>query len=102
MVREKLRTATAVRGRAYDVVAHQQAAMPEQLLAPEPPADPETDDAEEPGRREALGLTALLSLRESCTDVEALDLTAERLRHMGARVHCSSRPSSRNRAPPFL
>ncbi|MFF8633656.1 hypothetical protein ACF052_05560 [Streptomyces pilosus] len=103
MVREKLRTATAtaVRGRAYDVVAHQQAAMPEQLLAPEP-ADPETDDAEEPGRHEALGLTALLSLRESRTDVEALDLTAERLRHMGARVHCSSRPGSRHRAPPFL
>ncbi|MFE9803760.1 hypothetical protein ACFYP6_33725 [Streptomyces goshikiensis] len=31
-VREKLRT-TVVRGRAYDVTAHQQAAMPEQLLA---------------------------------------------------------------------
>ncbi|MFH8293018.1 hypothetical protein [Streptomyces sp. NPDC018059] len=46
-------TATAMRGRAYDVVAHQQAAMPEQLLAPEP-ADPEHDDQEPdagPGRR---------------------------------------------------
>ncbi|WP_327180379.1 hypothetical protein OG599_34920 (plasmid) [Streptomyces sp. NBC_01335] len=45
VVREKLRTtsAIAVRGRAYDVVAHQQAAMPEQLLAPEP-ADSEHDD----------------------------------------------------------
>lgn len=44
MVREKLRTtATAVRGRAYDVVARRQAAMPEQMLAPEP-ADPEHDD----------------------------------------------------------
>ncbi|MEU8687612.1 hypothetical protein [Streptomyces sp. NPDC048665] len=34
--REKLRTTidAGVRGRAYDVVAHQQAAMPEQLLAP--------------------------------------------------------------------
>ncbi|MET9208241.1 relaxase domain-containing protein [Streptomyces bacillaris] len=32
VVREKLRTTTVVRGRAYDVVAHQQAAMPEQLL----------------------------------------------------------------------
>ncbi|WP_393052951.1 hypothetical protein [Streptomyces sp. LN549] len=30
---------------AYDVVAHQQAAMPEQLLAP-PAADPEDDDQE--------------------------------------------------------
>jgi hypothetical protein len=83
VVREKLRTtATAVRGRAYDVVAHQQAAMPEQLLAPEP-ADPEHDDQEQkPGRREAMDLTALRALRESRTDVEALDLTAERLRHL--------------------
>ncbi|MFE9367911.1 MobF family relaxase [Streptomyces sp. NPDC006978] len=83
-VREQLRAtaATAVRGRAYDVVAHQQAAMPEQLLAPEP-ADPEHDDQEdEPGRREALDLTALRALRDSRTDVEALDLTAERLRHL--------------------
>lgn len=38
VVQEKLRTATAtaVRGRVYDVVAHQHAAMPEQQLAPEP------------------------------------------------------------------
>ncbi|MFF6860245.1 MobF family relaxase [Streptomyces bacillaris] len=84
VVREQLRatTATAVRGRAHDVVAHQQAAMPEQLLPPEP-TDPEHDDQEdEPGRREALDLTALRALRESRTDVEALDLTAERLRHL--------------------
>ncbi|MFF2570973.1 hypothetical protein [Streptomyces sp. NPDC058084] len=79
---EKLRTttATAVRGRAYDVVTHQQAAMPEQLLAPEP-ADPD-DQEQKPGRREALDLTALRALRESRTDVEALDLAAERLRHL--------------------
>ncbi len=88
VVREKLRTttatATAVRGRAYDVVAHQQAAMPEQLLVP-PAADPEHDDQEpEAGRQEAIDLTALRALRESRTDVEALDLTAERLRHLGA------------------
>ncbi|MEW2577795.1 hypothetical protein [Streptomyces syringium] len=85
VVREKLRTttATAVWGGAYDVVAHQQAAMPEQLRAPEP-ADPEHDDQEqEPGRREALDLTAVRALRESRTDVEALDLNAERLRHLG-------------------
>lgn len=83
MVREKLRaTATVVRGRAYDVVAHQQAAMPEQLLAPEP-ADPEHDDQEQkPGRREAIDMTALRALRASRTDVEALDLTADRLRHL--------------------
>ncbi|MEU7649216.1 hypothetical protein [Streptomyces huasconensis] len=84
VVREKLRTTTdaAVRGRAYDVVAHQQAAMPEQLLAPEP-ADPEHDDhKQKPGRREAMDMTALRALRQSRTDVEALDLNAERLRHL--------------------
>ncbi|GGZ29907.1 hypothetical protein GCM10010300_85890 [Streptomyces olivaceoviridis] len=83
VVREKLRTAaTAVRGRAYDVVAHQQAAMPEQLLAPER-ADAERGEQEqEPGRREAMDMTALRALRESRTDVEALDLTAERLRRL--------------------
>ncbi|MFI1293333.1 MobF family relaxase [Streptomyces sp. NPDC020792] len=81
-VREKLRATVAPRGRAYDVVAHQQAAMPEQLLAPEP-ADPEYDDQEpEPGRQEAIDMTALRVLRESRTDVEALDLTADRLRRL--------------------
>ncbi|MFI6936793.1 hypothetical protein [Streptomyces sp. NPDC050287] len=58
-MREKLRTttATAVRGRAYDVVAHQQAAMREQLLPPAA-ADPERDDQEpEVGGREAIDLT---------------------------------------------
>ncbi|MFI8504501.1 MobF family relaxase [Streptomyces sp. NPDC085524] len=82
VVREKLRTATAVRGRAYDVVAHQQAAMPEQLLPPAA-ADPEHDDQEpEAGPTEAIDMTALRALRESRTDVEALDLTADRLRHL--------------------
>ncbi|MEU0984469.1 MobF family relaxase [Streptomyces griseus] len=84
VVREQLRatTATVLRGRAYDVVAHQHAAMPEQLLAPEP-ADAEHDDQEQKsGRREALNLAALRALRDSRTDVEALDLTAERLRHL--------------------
>ncbi|MFI8301362.1 MobF family relaxase [Streptomyces nigra] len=84
VVREKLRTATAtaVRGRAYDVVAHQQAAMPGQLLAPEL-ADPEHDDQEsKAGRGEAIDMTALRALRKSRTDVEALDLTADRLRHL--------------------
>ncbi|MFF7724911.1 MobF family relaxase [Streptomyces luteogriseus] len=84
VVREKLRTTTAtrVRGRAYDVVAHQQAAMPEQLLTP-PAAEVEHDDQEpEAGRREAIDLTALRALRESRTDVEALDLTAGRLRRL--------------------
>ncbi|WP_079060895.1 MobF family relaxase [Streptomyces prasinus] len=82
VVREKLRTATAVRGPAYDVVAHQQAAIPEQLLAPEP-ADPEHDGQEpESGRREAMDMKALRALRQSRTDIEALDLTVERLRYL--------------------
>ncbi|MDT0400125.1 hypothetical protein RM705_36300, partial [Streptomyces sp. DSM 41636] len=83
VVREQLRTTTiVVWGCAYDVVVHQQAAMPEQLLAPDP-ADPEHDDQEQkPGRRGALDLAALRALRDSRTDVEALDLTAERLRHL--------------------
>ncbi|MZE72651.1 MobF family relaxase [Streptomyces sp. SID5789] len=84
VVREKLRTttATAVRGRAYDVVAHQQAAMPEQLLAPAA-ADPEHDDQEpEAAPGEAIDMTALRALRDSRTDVEALDITGDRLRHL--------------------
>ncbi|WP_225877247.1 hypothetical protein [Streptomyces resistomycificus] len=85
VVREQLRTTTAtrvLRGRAHDVVAHQQAAMPEQLLAP-PAAAPEHDDRDpETGPPEAIDLTALRALKESRTDVEALDLTAERLRHL--------------------
>ncbi|MFD8960295.1 MobF family relaxase [Streptomyces anulatus] len=88
-VREQLRTtttATAVPGRAYDVVAHQQAAMPEQLLAPEPAAPEHDGQEQEPGRREALDLTALRALRQSRTDVEALELTAEQLRHLAAAL----------------
>ncbi|MFJ2746242.1 hypothetical protein ACIO3O_42015 [Streptomyces sp. NPDC087440] len=84
VVREKLRTATttAVRGRAYDVARHQQAAMPEQLLAPAA-ADREHDDQDrDAGHHEAIDLTALRALRQSRTDVEALDLTADRLRHL--------------------
>ncbi|MYS40670.1 relaxase domain-containing protein [Streptomyces sp. SID5998] len=81
-VREKLRATVATRGRAYDVVRHQQAVMPEQLLGPEP-ADPEHDDQEpEAGRGEAIDMTALRALRESRTDVEALDLTADRLHRL--------------------
>ncbi|MER7750312.1 MobF family relaxase [Streptomyces bacillaris] len=84
VVRKQLHTTTTatVRGRAYDVVAHQQAAMPEQLLAPES-ADPEHDDQEpEAGRGEAIDMKALRALRKSRTDVEALDLTADRLRRI--------------------
>lgn len=84
MVREKLRitAATVVKGRAYDVARHQQAAMPKQLLV-SPAAQVEHDDQEpEAKRREATDMTALRALRKSRTDVEALDLAAERLRRL--------------------
>lgn len=62
------------------------AVVREKLLAPEP-ADPEHDDQErESGRPEALDLTALRALRQSRTDVEALELTAEQLRHLAAAL----------------
>ncbi|MEU6331754.1 hypothetical protein ABZ851_31415 [Streptomyces sp. NPDC047049] len=79
-VREKLRTTVAARGPAYDVHAHQQAAMPEQLLALPAAASEHRGQEPEAEPREAVDLTALRALRESRTDVEALDLTAERLR----------------------
>ncbi|MGW1917567.1 hypothetical protein ACWCQS_44655 [Streptomyces sp. NPDC002076] len=48
-----------------------------------PATGPEHGDQEpEAGHREAIDLTALRALRKSGTDVEALDLTAERLRHL--------------------
>ncbi|MFD5143028.1 hypothetical protein [Streptomyces sp. NPDC058401] len=75
---ETLRT-TVVWDRAYDVTAHQQAAMPEQLPVP-PDADLE-DHEPEVRPREAIDMKALRALRKSRTDVEALDLTVERLRH---------------------
>jgi hypothetical protein len=52
--------------------------MPEQLLIPFPDADADADSES----RSALDMTALRALKESRTDVEALDLTAERLRHL--------------------
>ncbi|MFF1659593.1 hypothetical protein [Streptomyces sp. NPDC058255] len=60
-------------------MAHQQAAMPEQLLIPFPDDANEDTDSEP---RPALDMTALRALKKSRTDVEALDLTTERLRHL--------------------
>ncbi|GAA3919013.1 hypothetical protein GCM10022244_30220 [Streptomyces gulbargensis] len=72
-------TATTVRGRAYDVVVHQQAETPEQLLT----SEPAEAQARRPGAggwsREAIDMTALRALRKSRTHGEALDLTADRL-----------------------
>jgi hypothetical protein len=79
VVREKLRT-TVVRGLGYDVAAHQQAALPELLLANQD-ADPDRLEPEDEPRS-AIDLTALRALKASRTDVEALDFTAEQLRHM--------------------
>ncbi|MEE1930849.1 hypothetical protein V1J52_22145 [Streptomyces sp. TRM 70351] len=81
-MREKPRT-TVVRGRRYDVAAHQQAAMPELRLAGQA-AESEHDDQEpEAGPRPVVDLMALrAALEASRTDVEALDFTAEQLRHV--------------------
>ncbi|MFH8574332.1 hypothetical protein [Streptomyces sp. NPDC017993] len=82
VAQEKLRTTTAARGRAYDIATHQQAAMPEQLLANQEtdlePGRPE----QETGPRSAIDLTALRALKKSRADIESLELTAERLRHL--------------------
>ncbi|MGW1974244.1 MobF family relaxase [Streptomyces sp. NPDC001889] len=100
VVREKLRTTLTVgRGRGYDVVAHQQAAMPEQLLPPlavEPDRD---DDGQEPEAepREAVDFTELRALRKSRTDAESLDLTAEQLRHI-QEAHKRAGEQARERA----
>jgi hypothetical protein len=80
VVQEKLRATMAVRGRAYDAAAHQQAAMPEQLLGHDQDAGADSV----PGRPErapgsAVDLAALRALMASRTDVESLGLTAERL-----------------------
>ncbi|MCG8971566.1 hypothetical protein [Streptomyces sp. CL12-4] len=58
--------------------------MPEQLLVS--PAAEVEHGAQEPEakRREAIEMTALRALREPRTDVEALDLTADRLRPTAA------------------
>ncbi|WP_189135725.1 MobF family relaxase [Wenjunlia tyrosinilytica] len=93
VVREKLRTATAGRGRVYDAAAHQQAAMPEQLLthrdADTVPDRPENEPTERLRRLQDAfteaadrAHTALRALEEPSTDVEALNLTAERLRRL--------------------
>ncbi|WP_432590461.1 hypothetical protein ABVG11_37535 [Streptomyces sp. HD1123-B1] len=92
VVHEKLRTTTtaAVRGRAYDVVAHQQAAMPEQLLAlpeqllvPFPDADADAEpDRQDDEPKPVLDLTAVRALQKSRTDEEALGYTAEQMRHL--------------------
>ncbi|MGA5364225.1 MobF family relaxase [Streptomyces purpurascens] len=81
VVREKLRATIAARGQAYDAVARQQAAKPEQLLAP-PAVGPEHDQEPEAEPREAIDLTAMRALKESRADIEALDITAERLQHL--------------------
>ncbi|MEU3743242.1 MobF family relaxase [Streptomyces sp. NPDC032198] len=78
-LRAKLRT-TVVRGRGYDVAAHQQAAMPELLLAGQDanPDRPETEDKP----RSVVDVAALRALKASRTDVEALDFTSEQLRRV--------------------
>ncbi|MFD0154595.1 hypothetical protein ACWGQ4_00665 [Streptomyces sp. NPDC055721] len=77
---ENVRTTVAVaQGRGCDVVAHHQAARPEQLLT-HPDAEPGPDDQEpEAETRSALHLTALRAPKASRTDLEALEFTDEQL-----------------------
>ncbi|MFD6331661.1 hypothetical protein ACFWGI_19085 [Streptomyces niveus] len=81
VVREKLRTTTARRGRAYDVTAHQQAAMGEQLLAHPAVTGPDRPEPGE-GPQSAIDLTAVRDVKKSRTDVEALGFTDEQLRRL--------------------
>jgi hypothetical protein len=71
LVREKLRT-TVVRGRGYDVAAHQQAAMPELLLAGQDAGPDRPEPADEPPS--VVDVAALRALKASRTDAEALGL----------------------------
>ncbi|MFF5860397.1 hypothetical protein ACFY8B_33125 [Streptomyces sp. NPDC012751] len=72
--------------------------MPERLLVPEPAGPGHDDQEQQPGRREALDLTALRrALRESRTDVEDLDFTTERLRYLEEAFTAGPTPS---RSPP--
>ncbi|MEU5959074.1 hypothetical protein [Streptomyces sp. NPDC047525] len=77
MLRTATATATATRGRAYDVSAHQQASMPELLSLQD--ADP-ADSAR--GDKHESAMVALRAMKESRTDLEALELTDEQLRHL--------------------
>ncbi|MFF2183749.1 hypothetical protein [Streptomyces sp. NPDC058155] len=97
VVRGKLRTTIARRVRAYGGAAHQQAAMPEQVLAL-PVAAPERGDQEpEVERRGTVDLSAPRALKKSRTDVEALGFTDEQLRRL-LEVSTRAGDQSRERA----
>ncbi|MFI9176160.1 MobF family relaxase [Streptomyces lincolnensis] len=68
----RLRTARRTGGDPYDVFAHQQAAMPEQLLL--------FGQEEKPVRKKASSVVDVAALR---TDLEALELTADQLSRLG-------------------
>ncbi|GHH85362.1 hypothetical protein [Streptomyces capitiformicae] len=87
-LRAARRTGRALYG---DVVVHQQAREPEQLLIPFPDADAEP--------RSALDMAALRALKESRTDVEALDLTADLARGRPPPRHHHPRRTRRPRRP---
>lgn len=57
------------------------------------------DQEQKSGRHEALDLTALRAPRESRTDVEALDVTAERLRHLQDAFTAAGRPGPYDHGP---
>lgn len=82
MLAAPLRTARRTGRAMYGVTAHQQAAMPKQLLVPLPDTEPEIESErldEEP--RPVLDLTAVRALQKSRTNQQALEITAEQMRH---------------------
>ncbi|MCX4545772.1 hypothetical protein [Streptomyces sp. NBC_01565] len=83
MLAAQLRTARRAGRAMYDVTAHEQAAMPEQLLVafPDTDRDPVSDHLDDEPRS-AIDMTSVRALRESRTDVETLELTAGQLRHL--------------------
>ncbi|BDH12840.1 hypothetical protein [Streptomyces hygroscopicus] len=68
VLREKLLTTTAVRGRAYDVAAHQQGTMPELLFLHQEAGPGPGRREPETGPESAIDLTALRALKEFRTD----------------------------------
>ncbi|MDQ1006768.1 hypothetical protein QFZ82_001253 [Streptomyces sp. V4I23] len=75
------------------------AAMSEQLLAQQDTDPASVPDRQESAPRSAIDLTALRDLKESRTDVQSLELTAERLHHL--QTSHVAMPSIVGMTPPF-
>lgn len=84
VVHEQLRTTTTatVRGRRTTLSPISRRRCPSGWSCARPPTPGHDDQEPETAPGEAIGMRALRALRKSRTDVEALDLTADRLRHL--------------------